>query len=1100
MSDFTSRRCPFCLPDEGRVAFAEGLIKGIWDAFPVTEGHLLLTPHRHIATWSELHSTERAALIQAIDVAQRLLMDRFAPDGFNVGFNEGEAAGQTIPHFHVHVIPRRRGDIDDPRGGVRHVIPEKGNYLAAARGAARSAEFEAAGLAALPHARTLIAGGEDALIRHLIPHIDKAARVDVAVSFAMESGVRLLRPHLQELLDRDGIMRFLTGDYLDVTDPDALRRLMDLEGRTSLMVFETGVTGFHPKSWIFHFPDGSGVALVGSSNLSAAALHTGVEWNYRVFTPDQQGGWRDVLQGFEDLIARPEIKPLTHAWIDTYEKRRVPPEKGFTRTLGVAPEQPPPVPLPHEIQERALRALEQTRVNGYTAGMVVLATGLGKTWLSAFDSSRKAFGRVLFVAHREEILTQALETYRICRPHARLGRYSGAEKDLEAAVLFASIQTLSKVRHLRQFAPDAFDYIVVDEFHHAAARTYRALIEHFTPKFLLGLTATPDRMDGGDLMGLCQENLVFRCDALEGIEKRLLSPFRYYGVPDAVDYTNIPWRGAGFDEAQLTFALATEARAQNAFEQHQRLGGRRTLAFCCSQRHADFMSGYFTDRGLRTASVHAGSSSDPRATSLERLQAGELDAVFAVDMFNEGVDVPEIDTVLMLRPTESTVIWMQQFGRGLRRAVGKDDLTVVDYIGNHRIFLNKARALLNCGDGDRALRLKLEEVARGRLVLPPGCDVIYELEALDMLQRLLRPVTMGDAFEAYYLDFKERTGERPRALDMLHAGFKPNASGHGRWFDFVRDKGDLDPDEVRALASLRDFLNVLATTQMTRSYKMQLLQAMRRENAFPGEIGIDQLTARFIALAARHPTYRVDVTAPLDDARAVRKLLEENPIDAWINGRGTGGRSYFSYRDGVFRTSFLVPSDLLAAFSAMVDEIIDWRLAEYLERSASRVAEAAEDGRPFEIEDPGRPELWREYMREEIPSLFSLRFNTGSWNQGFVVQSGHAFLLVTLDKSNLQIGHQYVDGFVDDRRFRWSSQTRTKRDSGHGRILNQTAEGYQIHLFVRGNKIRGQKATPFIYCGDVDFESWEGDSPISVTFRLRSQAPERLQRLFQIQR
>ena len=230
-------------------------------------------------------------------------------------------------------------------------------------------------------------------------------------------------------------------------------------------------------------------------------------------------------------------------------------------------------------------------------------------------------------------------------------------------------------------------------------------------------------MDGGDLLGLCQENLVFRCDAFEGIEAGLLSPFRYFGVPDEVDYSNIPWRGRQFDEQALTAAVATQARARNAFEQHQRLAGHagaRTLAFCVSQRHADFMSGWFNGEGLRTVAVHSGPTSALRASSLERLAAGELDVVFAVDMFNEGVDVPTVDTVLMLRPTESTIVWIQQFGRGLRRAAGKDPLTVVDYIGNHRIFLTKARALLGCGEGERALRLRLEKVADHSLALPPG--------------------------------------------------------------------------------------------------------------------------------------------------------------------------------------------------------------------------------------------------------------------------------------------------------------------------------------------------------------------------------------------
>jgi superfamily II DNA or RNA helicase len=334
---------------------------------------------------------------------------------------------------------------------------------------------------------------------------------------------------------------------------------------------------------------------------------------------------------------------------------------------------------------------------------VVLATGLGKTWLAAFDASRRKaentfeFPRVLFVAHRDEILHQSMRTFRKIRPESSCARYDGSmsENQLDRIeMLFASVQTLGRVEHLRKFQPDAFDYIVIDEFHHAAATTYRRLIDHFEPKFLLGLTATPERTDGGDLLGLCQENLVYRCDLVRGIQEELLSPFEYYGVPDRVDYTNIPWRSRRFDEAALTSAVSTHARAQNALEQLQRVEAKRTIGFCCSQQHADFMAEYFRKAGMRVAAVHSGPESDPRSRSLEALERGELDIVFAVDMFNEGLDIPSIDTVLMLRPTESSILWLQQFGRGLRKSEGKERLKVVDYIGNHRTFLIKLRSMM----------------------------------------------------------------------------------------------------------------------------------------------------------------------------------------------------------------------------------------------------------------------------------------------------------------------------------------------------------------------------------------------------------------------
>lgn len=1108
--------CPFCLPEDGRVAFVDSLIKGIWDAFPVTEGHLLITPHRHVASWLDLYPAEQAALTQAIARARDLIADRFPANAFNVGFNDGAAAGQTIPHFHLHVIPRRDGDMADPRGGVRHVIPGKGNYLAGSAPAqspapAPLAAPPAAATSHHPHHRALIAGGEDALIAHLLPHIDAAVRVDVAVSFTMESGVRRLRPHLQDLLARGGALRFLTGDYLDVTDPDALRRLLDLDGDAQFLVFEARATGFHPKSWIFHLKDGSGVALVGSSNLSEAALTTGVEWNYRVLTADQGGGWRDVLDGFEALIARPEIRPLTHDWIEAYERRRVTSDQNIRGVEAV--EEPPPLPpAPHLIQQQALAALEATREAGFEAGMVVLATGLGKTWLAAFDADRPEFRRILFVAHREEILAQAMETFRLCRPKARLGRYAGAQRDLNADVLFASIQTLGRAAHLGQFAPDAFDYIVVDEFHHASARTYRALIEHFTPKFMLGLTATPDRMDGGDLLGLCQNNLVFECNAFDGIERRLLSPFSYFGVPDTVDYSNIPWRGGRFDEKDLELALATQARAQNAFEQHTRLAppGARTVGFCCSQRHADFMAEFFAAKGLRCAAVHAGPSSAPRASSLQALREGALDALFAVDMFNEGLDVPEIDTVMMLRPTESTTIWMQQFGRGLRRSPGKERLTVVDYIGNHRAFLVKAGALFNCPLNDGVLRERFTEAAEHRLTLPPGCDVTYDLESLDILRGLLRAPRQAEAFAAHYADIKLRRGQRPAAADMAAAGFDPRHNASGDWFAFVQAQGDLSPNEIRALDRRRDFLTNLATTPLTRSYKMLLLKAMHAEDALPGAVAIDPLTRRFAALAAQNPRFRADVTAGLDDLKALKALLVRFPIDVWVQARGARAPSFFAYEDGVFSTRFDVVQADRAAFGDLVMETIDWRLADYLRRPAAQGGELEEGGVGGSDGGEGNPahgdggvssaRLWTEYMREEIPALFGHTFNTGAWNQGWVVQGKDAFILTTIDKRGLSAGTKYEGEFLSDTRFRWQSQNQTRQASKAGRIISGQESGYRVHLFVRPEKLRGSTAAPFLYCGEVDFLEWTGEQPITVTWGLGGAVPEHYRRVLGVGR
>jgi superfamily II DNA or RNA helicase len=352
---------------------------------------------------------------------------------------------------------------------------------------------------------------------------------------------------------------------------------MDLGDQLELRVYESGRTSFHLKCYMVHAADGTGTAFVGSSNLSRSALGDGIEFNYRVLTSRDSQGFRDVVQAFDALYHDPAAIVPDAAWIAHYAAQRQP---AAVQLSGVTPEPLPPPPPPHEVQRAALFALAQSRANGNTAGLVVLATGLGKTWLSAFDTQAAGATRVLFVAHREEILDQAMRTYRTLRPGSVLGKYTGTERSEEADILFASIQTLGRQRHLDRFPADRFDYIVVDEFHHASASTYRRLLDHFTPQFLLGLTATPDRTDGADLLALCGGNLVYRCDLAEGIAKGLLAPFDYYGVPDDVDYENIPWRSNRFDEEALTAAVATHARAQNALEQLEQQGGTRTLAFC----------------------------------------------------------------------------------------------------------------------------------------------------------------------------------------------------------------------------------------------------------------------------------------------------------------------------------------------------------------------------------------------------------------------------------------------------------------------------------------------------------------------------------------
>lgn len=960
------------------------------DAFPVTEGHCLIVPIRHVADWNEASEEERAELIALIDPTCAWIHQLAPADGFNIGMNLGAAAGQTIPHLHLHVIPRRHGDMADPRGGVRHVIPDRGNYLSGRYGAGSPAGGGAVLVAEEPRpggvliadqdrvlmpapalhpgerlpARTgradaattpspvLSTGGDDPLLPLLEADLVDARQVDIAVAFVMPSGVQRLYPHFEDLLSRRGNLRLLTGDYLGVTDPDALERLLDLQAlhgleRCQLRVFEAQGRSFHPKAYLLSRGAPGGIAYVGSSNLSESALTDGIEWNYRLSADRDPAGWQRIEGAFQALFHHPSTRALDHPWLQAYRLRRPAllarpgTGDGARRKLEDAAAEPPPAAAqPHAIQLEALAALARTRQDGYRAGLVVLATGLGKTWLSAFDARAVGARRLLFVAHRQEILAQAMETYRRIFPAASIGIYDGQTRDVDSDILFASIQTLGRERHLGRFDRQAFDYVVIDEFHHASATTYTRLINHFEPAFLLGLTATPERLDGGDLMTLCQENLLYRCGIPEGIRRDLLCAYRYFGVPDQVDYRNIPWRSNRFDEAALTQAVATQARAANVLAQWRKRGGTRTLAFCVCQRHADFMRGYFAERGIATAAVHAGPASAARAQALEQLRDGVLQIIFAVDMFNEGVDVPAIDTVMMLRPTESPIVWLQQFGRGLRK-LGDKTLTVIDYIGNHRSFLMKARTLMALtAPGDRALIAALKLAEKGGLDLPPGCEVTYELEALDIMRALLRgDASETDALERYYLDFRERTGRRPTAAEAFHDGYLPRTARvvHGSWLGLVREKGDLDEATWAGLAPARSFLDSLETTRMTRGYKMLVLLAMLNRDALPGPgIGVEELAEAFRRIASRSPRLAAELGAVAEESEAgTVALLEKQPIAAWTGDVATAGGAVFRYSDRTLRFVPMVAAEMREVLQGLVRELADWRLAEYLARPAN---------------------------------------------------------------------------------------------------------------------------------------------------------------------
>lgn len=797
----------------------------------------------------------------------------------------------------------------------------------------------------MPH--YLITGGaRDPFLPRLLAAIRRADRIELAVAFVKSSGLELLFNALTDAVETRGArLRLLTSDYLDVTDPQALRRLMLLAERgADTRIFEAGDRSFHLKAYICVQSDGEravwGAAFVGSSNISRTALTDGLEWNVRIDCATDPADpasdrFREIRDEFQRLFEHPAVRVLDHDWIAAYERRRQ------VRRLPIAPGSDDPEelpPAPTEVQREALAALADTRAAGYRRGLVVMATGLGKTYLAAFDSERMQAERVLFVAHREEILLQAEASFLRVRPRARVGRYTGSHKDADAALLFASIQTLGQASHLARFAPGHFDYVVIDEFHHAAAPLYRRLLQHFRPRFLLGLTATPERTDQSDILSLCDDNLVYTRHLFDGIQLGLLCPFHYFGIHDeTVDYREIPWRNGRFDPTSLSHRLATLGRARHVLRHWREKAQQRTLAFCVSTAHADFMAERFKREGIRAAAVYRGSALE-RSEALELLERGDLQVVFSVDLFNEGVDLPAIDTVMMLRPTESKVLFLQQLGRGLRRHPAKERLAVLDFIGNHQGFLNKPQALFEVGSRYRDLAAFGRQVRDGTLALPPGCYVNYDLALVEFLIRL-----QGRGPETDYRALQESLGRRPTLAEFYRSGasLADLRRQHRHWWALVERQGDLTAVESDCLARHGDFLQEVETTSMTRSFKAVLLESLLDLDGFRTPPRVEDLAAQALEVFRRRRRFIADLRQDLRDLERISPAAwlaywKGNPINAWTGGnRGAAAKRWFEVREGRFEPNFRVTDDEQDAFREMVQEAIDYRLAAYAPRLAT---------------------------------------------------------------------------------------------------------------------------------------------------------------------
>ncbi|MFT4974998.1 MAG: superfamily II DNA or RNA helicase/HKD family nuclease [Myxococcota bacterium] len=885
------------------------------------DGHTRVLPRREVAQWSALLPAEKLGMIALAES----LCARLGGERFTIGYD----TDATPPA--VLVIPR-----GGPDGGVGALLASEG---------------------------ALTTGPDRPLLWAIRPLIREADRIDIVAAFVQEGGLKLLQSTLIDALRRGAQVRLLTGDYLDITQSAALRRLLDwqsqttafsaadtdgdaLPGSLSVRVIETAQTrrSFHPKSWRFERDDGTlAVAYVGSSNFSYAALRSGVEWNLRLERARQPAAYAEVVSAFGALWDAGRV--LDAPWVADYEARAA--VAAAALPPGEIEATPLDTPRPTPIQQEALAALSRSRAEGRGRALVVMATGLGKTFLAAFDvlaweSGAGRSPRVLFVAHRRELLLQAAATFRRVMPTAPFGWCVGGQAELEGQVVFASIQKLSRPAQLARLRGDAFDYVIIDEVHHAAAASYRRLLRQLAPGFLLGLTATPERADESDILRLFDDHLPYRADLAEGISRSLLVPFRYTGIADTVDYAPIPWRGGRFDLAALSEAVSTQERMERLWETWQSHPGERTLIFCVSIAHARFVCEWLVGRGVRAVAVHSGPDSADRQASIEALEDGLLDALCTVDLFNEGVDIRPVDRVVMLRPTESSVVFLQQLGRGLRTAPGKVRLEVLDFVGNHRVFLSRLRGLAAMGGDPTALQHFLSDGSA--LSLPGGCALELTAAARARLQALLPQGDDDEAVRVYRM-LRALRGRRPRAGELVRLGIDPSAlrSRHPSWLGFLAAEGDLTGAELRAIQEAGAWLSAVETARMNKSFKLVMLEVLLQNEALLTGMSLDELAARCHGTYLRSPALFRDLTdtQQLTDPRQPdpgrwRTYWRARALRDWTGG---GGQTWFLAEQGELRPRLPIdPADvpLATAAVALTAELVDWRLARYRQQRTPR--------------------------------------------------------------------------------------------------------------------------------------------------------------------
>jgi len=896
---------------------------------------------------------------------------------------------------------------------------------------------------------------EPSLAAELATEIASADSIDLLCAFIRWTGLRVLLDPLRGFLDEGRTLRVITSTYMGATERRAIDELTKM-GAEVKVSYESKSTRLHAKAWSFHRNTGFSTAYVGSSNLSHSALHEGLEWNVRLSRVDASSLLEKFKATFETYWADP--------YFELYDPAKDAPR--FDRSV----ESDRPAGeidfsffdiRPYGFQQQILYQLDVERKrHGRWQNLVVAATGTGKTVVAALDYRRLSKewqgATLLFVAHRKEILSQSLSMFRAVLKDGSFGEMLVQRaKPTEGQHVFASIQTLSQM-DLAELSPGAFDIVIVDEFHHAAARTYQRLLTHLKPRMLLGLTATPERADGTNVADLFAGHIASELRVWEALEQGLLAPFQYFGIHDDVDLSGLRWQRGGYQVAELeNVYTGDDARVSKILASIRQIVSNplamRALGFCVSIRHAEFMSRKFSQAGIPSASINAASSKQDRDTILRRLKDREINVVFAVDLFNEGIDVPEIDTVLFLRPTESSTVFLQQLGRGLRPSEDKSCLTALDFVGHQNKkfrFDQRFRALMGASRSE--VRKSVEQ---GFPFLPAGCHIELDRVSQQIVLENLRQA-LGSTWRSLVTELRQlgdvSLGHFLRETDLdLRDVYRRNRSWTALRREAALPAAAAGPDEDQLGRSIGNLLHIDDPLRLN-FYKAFLSGGSRDAD------DLDDFHQRLLVML-HFGLWRTG--RPFDDVAAGFEALNDHPA---------------------------VLQELL--------EVID-----LLDEGSAHISPN------FALPLRAPLQIHARYTASEVMASLGEMTTARPWppREGVrhsKVNNADVFF-VTLQKTEKEYSPttMYRDYAISPNLFHWESQSTTSEASATGqRYINHAGRGGHILLFVRERKEEAGRPLPYWFVGPAKYVSHEGERPMGITWRLEVDLPPDLFASFKV--